>query len=1333
MPERLYQLGKYEIVRELGRGAFATVYRARDTTLDREVALKILHPQLLTDPTFIARFKREAQTMAKLDHPHIATVYEIGESENRVYLSLYLAKGHSLGEVLAERGRFSWEQAQSLLRPIGEALDYAHRLGVVHRDLKPSNILLDESRGVLLTDFGFARLIGDSSVSLSGGILGTPAYIAPEVWELDAAAPPSDIYALACIVHEILTGTVLFAGKTPMQSMRAHDQGPQYPGAWPEDVPRGIEAVLSQALARDPVARYPDGAAFYQALCDLAAPRTGDRSSAVGDGDAAGQNVLTAEAADARLAELAGRTVRGVDDVPELLEAYFDVLKRAPSISRFGQHLVALNGLQDAWEQFGAASSTVGRGETLDAALDLAGSFPPIQSFLMGLRDRGVGAPWAACRAPVAEQISTGVRAWEDADLSGARGAWKAAKRQAQGDAAAAARWLPWLEGLIQAVDRLRAQDVNNAQEWIARLNYQSEETRFLEGWLAGLQAYESGDFATAVDLIQRLENDLVGNGRFEQLIAYKSELEVLRESAEAGEARHAVVLRLQAGEWGAARRKLEQLDQLTEMTEELAAYETALQQLAQAEREVALGRYVAARASLQAGREAVAAFVSEDGGRKLSNHLSDSLNHVESVFGLIRQVQDRMVSVNQPDTMRWEALRRCLREVKEGLPDGIGDERVVQYLTVHRVLAQEYENGHKAYAKTLDAWIREVPNHPFAAIYERWQPPKTLADYLADAKGLILQQRVPEAYEILCGLDGEPGYQDTAAPRCCEVIEAARVALRAGTRGNYHTAREKLRQAEGALTSIRDGDLRHGMQAWLTPIRQALNNAADFLSEAVREMDDVARVLEMHWAQLDRPLVRAIGEIEAVFRDSNVWSPAPDNLLETLAYQRHFHNKLRNDHKGGNRAAYAKDLQAFVDRYPNHPYRPLYERWIPEEEPETAAFPVWGWGVVGFVIVLGFVAASVLSDSLNILGAGSTPVVTPSAAPTATPRPTWTPLPREMMEDQVADLTENCGPIREDYEAEKWERLLNKVDAVAEKLGESFPQVAAEIGDACDLAAMVAEAGRSGAKAKYEAGNYGMAESITTQALGQLDTLRTTMAIDAAAYRDLTILQGCARMRARGFMTEGAEMSEEDRAVVREVFGALAAMSAETGFYNDFAQLCGFSYPEAEDAFGGGPLPTAMPAVTKGVQPTPPSVDTPESCQPQAPTNRMPANKDTLYAGFHDQKFAWMDGALCKGQAWQVLIDGEPASCDPLTTIGQETYCNLPLDTVAHTWSVRAVWQESGRLVSQSSASTAWIFYLKVAGGGKDCSKDSDGDGLNDCEDKCPNQPGPSRTDGCR
>src|SRR6266508_725774 len=273
MTEATQQFGKYRILGELGRGGFATVFRAIDTTLEREVALKILHPQLLADSTFVQRFRQEARTLAALRHPQIITVYEVGEAEGRLFIAMDLAHGPSLAQSIARRGRIPWSEALELLKTICTALDYAHGQRVVHRDLKPANVLLDKQRGVLLTDFGFARLMGESSVSLSmsGGVAGTPGYIAPEVWELNAAEAPADIYALGCIAYEMLTGEVLFKGQTPMQVMRAHDRGPAFPVAWQDDVPPGMAAVLGKALAYDPAARYSSAMALWYALNDLGA------------------------------------------------------------------------------------------------------------------------------------------------------------------------------------------------------------------------------------------------------------------------------------------------------------------------------------------------------------------------------------------------------------------------------------------------------------------------------------------------------------------------------------------------------------------------------------------------------------------------------------------------------------------------------------------------------------------------------------------------------------------------------------------------------------------------------------------------------------------------------------------------------------------------------------------------------------------------------------------------------------------------------------------------------------------------------------------------------
>jgi formylglycine-generating enzyme required for sulfatase activity len=268
-PQRF--LGKYQILNELGRGGFATVYRARDRDLDRQVALKVLDPLLTRDPVWVARFRREAQAVARLDHPRVVTVYEIGQAEGALFIATKVVEGGSLAERLAESGALPWPDVLRITAEIAEALDYAHAQGVLHRDLKPANVLLDPRTGAVLTDFGFARLVADNSLSLSlsGGIVGTPAYIAPEVWEGKEAGAATDVYALGCIVYELATGQPRFQGATPPATMLAHFQPPPLPTAWPEGAPEGLTEVLRSALTRDPQARYAVAGDLVTALAAL--------------------------------------------------------------------------------------------------------------------------------------------------------------------------------------------------------------------------------------------------------------------------------------------------------------------------------------------------------------------------------------------------------------------------------------------------------------------------------------------------------------------------------------------------------------------------------------------------------------------------------------------------------------------------------------------------------------------------------------------------------------------------------------------------------------------------------------------------------------------------------------------------------------------------------------------------------------------------------------------------------------------------------------------------------------------------------------------------------
>lgn len=266
-------LGKYELMEELGRGGYGTVYRARDTTLDVERAVKILHPSMASDPEFIIRFKREAKFAAKLEHPNIVPVYELGEIQGSYFLAMKFIPGGSLKSLLQSEGRLSFECALQISQQVASALDFAHGQELIHRDVKPGNILLETDGTVRLSDFGFSKTIsgaGSASLSTSGGMLGTPSYMAPEVWLGKDISAATDVYSFACVFFEMITGTVLFAGESPPVIMTHHMlEGPKFPGKWPLGVPDGLEKILKQALSTNPLERYPSASAFTAACAKL--------------------------------------------------------------------------------------------------------------------------------------------------------------------------------------------------------------------------------------------------------------------------------------------------------------------------------------------------------------------------------------------------------------------------------------------------------------------------------------------------------------------------------------------------------------------------------------------------------------------------------------------------------------------------------------------------------------------------------------------------------------------------------------------------------------------------------------------------------------------------------------------------------------------------------------------------------------------------------------------------------------------------------------------------------------------------------------------------------
>ncbi len=276
----LKRLGKYEIIEEIGRGGFAAVYKAHDTALDRVVALKVLAPHLTWEAGFAARFKNEARTVARLRHPNIVTVHDIGEENGQLYLAMEYIDGRTLSQVIREGGPMSLEQTVVILEQIAGALDYAHAQDVLHRDVKPANIMIEEDGQTklqaTLMDFGLVKAMeGSQSLTSMGVTLGSPEYMAPEQADpnrQDEVGPSTDLYALGIVAYEMLTGRVPFKGNTPA-TLNAHlNLPPPDPQKIRADLPAEVACVLLKALTKAPSNRYPTAAALADALREAAQP-----------------------------------------------------------------------------------------------------------------------------------------------------------------------------------------------------------------------------------------------------------------------------------------------------------------------------------------------------------------------------------------------------------------------------------------------------------------------------------------------------------------------------------------------------------------------------------------------------------------------------------------------------------------------------------------------------------------------------------------------------------------------------------------------------------------------------------------------------------------------------------------------------------------------------------------------------------------------------------------------------------------------------------------------------------------------------------------------------
>jgi serine/threonine protein kinase, bacterial len=279
--------GRYRLVSLLGRGGMGEVWRAYDTGTDRTVALKVLPAQFAKDPIYEERFRREAQAAARLHNPHIVPIHDYGEIDGRLFVDMVLIDGRDLAAEIANRP-LAPARAVTTIEQIARALHAAHKAGLVHRDVKPSNILLDEDGYAYLIDFGIARAATDPGLTGTGTTIGTWAYMSPERFTSDQVDTRGDVYALACVLYETLTGTKPYPGESLERQFHGHlTTAPPRPSANRPDIPVALDTVIAKGMAKKPEHRYDSAndlaaaarAALTQTVADVPASAPGPSGS----------------------------------------------------------------------------------------------------------------------------------------------------------------------------------------------------------------------------------------------------------------------------------------------------------------------------------------------------------------------------------------------------------------------------------------------------------------------------------------------------------------------------------------------------------------------------------------------------------------------------------------------------------------------------------------------------------------------------------------------------------------------------------------------------------------------------------------------------------------------------------------------------------------------------------------------------------------------------------------------------------------------------------------------------------------------------------------------
>ncbi|HEX8186201.1 MAG TPA: serine/threonine-protein kinase [Blastocatellia bacterium] len=260
-------VANYKIIDKIGEGGMGAVFRGVDTMLEREVAIKMLRPELSRQPNIVERFRTEAVTLAKLNHPNIATLYNFLRQGDDFFMVMEYVRGETLDSVIRRLGAIGCERAVQLFCLALEGIDHAHKLGIVHRDIKPANIMLTNSGSIKVMDFGIARVLGSSRMTKTGHLIGTVEYMSPEQVRGEETDARSDIYSLGILLYEMLTGRVPFSSTSEYELMRSQiETAPPPPTSFAPNIPLPIEQAIMRALAKKAQARYQTAGEFRSVL-----------------------------------------------------------------------------------------------------------------------------------------------------------------------------------------------------------------------------------------------------------------------------------------------------------------------------------------------------------------------------------------------------------------------------------------------------------------------------------------------------------------------------------------------------------------------------------------------------------------------------------------------------------------------------------------------------------------------------------------------------------------------------------------------------------------------------------------------------------------------------------------------------------------------------------------------------------------------------------------------------------------------------------------------------------------------------------------------------------